>query len=122
MQTPLRDSIPEQVRETRPWGGFIRLSHNEPCSVKIIDVLAGKRLSLQSHTKRSEYWRVLEGRLHVEVGDQDLILERDQEIFVPCGAKHRASGTDVAARWLEISFGDFDEDDIVRYEDDFGRA
>lgn len=121
MNTP-RSTTPEQVTEERPWGGFVRLSHNEPTSVKIIWVEPGKRLSLQSHKKRSEFWRVLEGRIAVHLDGKEFVLEKDQEVFIPCGSKHRASGIDVPSRWLEISFGDFDEDDITRYEDDFGRS
>jgi mannose-6-phosphate isomerase len=104
----MRTTKPEQVYEERPWGNFVRLSHNEPCSVKIITVKAGKRLSLQSHNKRSELWRVLDGPMTVQLGDEIQSLQRDEE--------------EVDGRWLEISFGDFDEDDIIRYEDDFGRG
>jgi mannose-6-phosphate isomerase len=118
----MRTTKPEQVYEERPWGNFVRLSHNEPCSVKIITVKAGKRLSLQSHNKRSELWRVLDGPMTVQLGDEIQSLQRDEEVFIPVGTKHRACGEEVDGRWLEISFGDFDEDDIIRYEDDFGRG
>ncbi len=117
-----RKEPPLRYVEERPWGGFEKFVQNEPVSVKRIWVEPGKRLSLQSHTKRSELWTVLSGSMEVQVGDDVRTLGAGDQVFIPCGAKHRATGLDARAEWLEIAFGIFDEDDIVRYEDDFGRA
>ena len=117
-----REAAPDRVTDHRPWGGFHRLSHNEHCSVKIIWVEPGKRLSLQTHKLRSEMWIVIEGEMEVEVDGNRMTLTKDEHVFIPCGAKHRAIGLDAPCRWVEIAFGHFDEDDIVRLEDDHGRA
>jgi mannose-6-phosphate isomerase-like protein (cupin superfamily) len=121
MDTP-RTAAPERIIDYRPWGGFEQFTLNEPTTVKILWAEPGKRLSLQSHEHRSELWYVLEGILEAEVDGVVHRLEKGQEVFIPCGAKHRGSGTEVSARWLEIGFGTFDENDITRYQDDFGRS
>lgn len=120
--TQPRTEPPLRYSENRPWGGFEKFVQNEPVSVKRIWVEPGKRLSLQSHKKRSELWTVLFGSMEVQIGDEISVLGKGDQVFIPCGAKHRATGLDVRAEWLEIAFGTFDEEDIVRYEDDFGRA
>ena len=117
-----RDEALESVIDIRPWGGFRGISYNEPSTVKIIWVEPGKRLSLQSHKKRSELWTVIDGEMDVELDGKVIRAKKDDQVFIPCGAKHRAVGLDAPCRWIEIAFGYFDEADIVRYEDDFGRA
>ncbi len=120
--TEPRTEPPLRYVEERPWGGFEKFVQNEPVSVKRIWVEPGKRLSLQSHTMRSELWTMLSGSMEVQVDDVVRTVSTGDQIFVPCGSKHRATGLDARAEWLEIAFGTFDEDDIVRFEDDFGRA
>lgn len=109
--------------EQRPWGGFRQYTHNAISTVKIITVLPGQRLSLQSHERRDELWIALTDGLQVTLGDDTRPVAQWEELFVPRGTRHRMEGIgQQPARWLEISFGEFDESDIVRYEDDFGRA
>ena len=108
--------------EARPWGGFEKYVENEACSVKIITVEAGQKLSLQSHRLREEWWIVLDEAMDVEVDGRRSTFTRGQDVYIPLGAKHRVFGLDKACRWLEIAFGQFDEHDIVRYEDDYGRT
>jgi len=86
-------------------------------------VLPGQRLSLQSHERRDELWIALTEGLKVTLGDETRPVAQWEEMFVPRMTKHRMEGMgDAPARWLEVSFGEFDENDITRYEDDFGRA
>jgi mannose-6-phosphate isomerase-like protein (cupin superfamily) len=116
---------PEEYREGRPWGNFRRLVHNEPCTVKLITVDPGHRLSLQSHNHRSELWTFLDPGGIAEVDGKEVRPAPGEQVFIPCGARHRlASAPDAAGpvRVLELGFGKFDEDDIVRYEDQYGRS
>lgn len=110
----------------KPWGGFENLKTGKNWHIKTIDVLKGKRLSLQSHKLRDELWIVLEGQGAAFVEDVESRkisnhkLKAGDKVFIPKGAKHRLAAASVL-KVVEISFGKFDEDDITRYEDDFGR-
>jgi len=118
------NEVPEEYREDRPWGNFRRLVHNEPCTVKLITVDPGHRLSLQSHNHRSELWTFLDPGGIAEVDGREVRPAPGEQLFIPRGARHRlASAPDATApvRVLELGFGKFDEDDIVRYEDEYGR-
>ena len=109
--------------DTRPWGGFQRLTHNAPSTVKVIEVSAGCRLSLQRHESRGELWLVLDGPLHVEVDDDAQFAQTGETVWVPRGSVHRASNPGATpVRFLEIAFGDFDEGDIERLADDYART
>ena len=110
-----------RYRETRPWGSFEKFVENEPCSVKVITVEAWQQLSLQSHRYREEWWIVLDEAMEVELDGKRIRLERGDEIYIPVGAKHRVFGLTKPCRWLEIAFGTFDENDIIRYDDAYGR-
>ena len=110
----------------RPWGSFGNLKTGKNWHIKIIDVLKGKRLSLQSHKLRDELWIVLEGQGAALVENMESRkifsnkLKVGDKIFIPRGAKHRLVAITVL-KVAEISFGKFNENDIRRYEDDFGR-
>jgi mannose-6-phosphate isomerase-like protein (cupin superfamily) len=106
----------------KPWGSEDQFTLNEKTTVKILKVKAGAKLSLQFHSKRSEFWKVLAGKVSAILDDKTLILEKDAELEIPVGAKHRVEAKDGDAEILEISFGDFDEEDIVRLEDSYGRV
>jgi mannose-6-phosphate isomerase len=107
----------------RPWGLFETFAKNEPCTVKVITVEPGRQLSLQYHHERDEYWRILDAGLEVTVGEETVRAEPGDEFFIPRGDLHRlACRGDAPARLLEVAFGRFDEDDIVRVEDDYGRT
>ena len=108
--------------EMRPWGGFRRYTHNEVSTVKVITVKPGEVLSLQYHHHRDELWVALDHGLRVTLDDRVWEPAPYEEIFIPHGARHRIAGTgSQPSRWLEISFGEFDENDIVRLEDQYGR-
>ncbi len=118
MSHPLHDYYSEE----RPWGSFERFINNEPCSVKFLHVAAGKRFSLQTHAKREEFWRCIKGSGVATIGNEDIELKEGDEVLAPIGTKHRLQGGPDGITVLEISFGEFDENDIERLEDDFGRT
>ena len=106
----------------RPWGRFERFVENQRVTVKIITVEPGHRLSLQRHGHRAEMWRALDQPVTAEVDGDMQTLEPGETVLVPSGAVHRLGNTGTQpARILEIAFGDFDEDDIERLEDDYQR-
>lgn len=120
-------SLEEKVRgnivsDRRPWGGFKRYVLNEVCTVKIITVNPGQILSKQRHFNRDELWVVLDPGLRIELGDRIIEAAPGEEVFIPRLAWHRLSCTGSApGRVMEISLGAFDEDDIERTEDMYGR-
>ncbi len=109
--------------ENRPWGHFRRFTQNAKSTVKIIVVNPGETLSLQSHEKRAEFWHVISGTGTVEIDGVASPASKGAEFSVSVGSKHRLSADAGAAlEILEIATGDFEEEDIVRYEDKYGRA
>jgi len=106
----------------RPWGSFRQYAHNADCTVSLMTVLPGQRLSLQSHTGRAELWIVLDAGAMVQVGDQQRVQQAGDEIWIPANEKHRLScAGDQPVRVLEVAFGNWQQADIQRYEDDFKR-
>lgn len=113
--------------ETRPWGAFEVLLDAADCKVKRITVRPGKRLSLQSHERRAEHWVCLSaGAGAVARVDNTIIpLRENTTIFIPHRTLHRLDNSEGRGNLviIEVQTGDyFGEDDIVRYEDDFGRS
>lgn len=109
------------ITEKRPWGHFERYTLNEPCTVKIVYLDGDKRLSLQYHKNRSEFWKVIKGPVKVRLNDDVTTLQTGDSITIPKKAVHRLMGAGSEAMILEISIGEFDESDIVRLEDDYRR-
>jgi mannose-1-phosphate guanylyltransferase / mannose-6-phosphate isomerase len=107
----------------RPWGKYEILVDAKNHKVKKITVYQKSRLSLQSHKQRSEHWVVVNGTADVINGENNLVLEKNESTFIPTGAKHRlANSGKTNLEIIEVQIGDyFGEDDIVRYEDDYGR-
>ena len=107
----------------KPWGYFEQFTHNAPSTVKVITVEPGGVLSLQYHHGRDELWVILDPGARVEVGGETLYPDPGERVFITRGTAHRLSSAgDSPARILEISFGEFDEEDIVRIEDVYGRV
>lgn len=106
----------------RPWGNFRQFTCNDSSTVKIITVNPNEVLSLQSHQKRSEFWRVISGDGRVQIGEEkkDTITGDEHEIQI--GEKHRLFAGSNGITVLEIATGEFDENDIVHYEDKYGRV
>jgi len=104
----------------KPWGDFKEFILNKKCTVKIITVKPGQELSLQKHTRRKEMWYFLTpGK--VIVGNKNKKMKKGETIIIKKKVPHR-----LIARWkkvivLEIAVGHFDENDIVRLEDKYGR-
>lgn len=108
------------MKTQKPWGYFERFSENQTSTVKIITVLPKKRTSLQYHEHRSEKWFVISGNGYVWNPEKNPVQPGD-EIEIPKNTIHRIEAN-TELKILEISFGDFDENDIKRIEDDFGRV
>lgn len=117
----IKDSL-SIYEEERPWGSFRKFTDNTPSTVKILKVKPNEELSLQSHNKREEFWRVINGDGIFEVGDKKSIVEEGNEQYIPIKTKHQIKAGTGGMEVLEISFGEFDEGDIVRYEDKYGRV
>lgn len=110
----------QPYEEKRPWGGFTQFTHNELSTVKILKVTAGEAFSLQRHSNREEFWLVINGKAKVTIGDSTKEAKAGDHFFVPVETLHQVEGiTDVEI--LEIALGNFDEDDIVRIKDKYGR-
>jgi len=109
-------------KEIRPWGEFERFTLNEESTVKLITVHAGEEFSLQSHKHRDEFWRILSGTGVITLGKEQRHVHAGEDFFTPAGHEHRLKGGPEGIVFLEISFGDFDEEDITRLEDKYGRA
>ena len=116
------DHRPPSIKVDKPWGRFEQYTHNLPCTVKIITVAPGGKLSSQYHHHRDELWVVLDEGVRVQLDEDVLQPEVGEELFIPRGTVHRLfTGGEEEVRILEISFGEFDEEDIVRLEDVYGR-
>jgi len=107
---------------TKPWGGYKRYTLNEPTTIKLLWINKGTRFSLQTHAQRDELWVILKGNPTITLGDEIIHAKPRDEIWSPRGTKHRMEAHEEDVEFLEISFGTFDEDDITRLDDDFGRA
>jgi len=116
---------PDRVgqRNERLWGAWTVLEEGAGYKVKRIEVLPGKRLSLQKHFHRSEHWVVVQGTARVTNGDGVFLLQANQSTFIPLGAVHRLENPDSGPLVvIEVQNGnDLRESDIVRLHDDFGR-
>ena len=111
----------EKYKEKRPWGGFEQFTINELSTVKILTVKAGKRFSLQFHNDRKEFWKFLDNPAMITLGKKTFKVKKGDEFFIDKKTNHRIEALGKDVHVLEISFGKFDEKDIVRIEDDYGR-
>ena len=114
----------ESVKTQRPWGTYEILDEGNGFKIKRIVVNAGKSLSLQSHEHRSENWVVIKGTATVVRNDETITLLIGQSVFIPAKAKHRLQNlTNSDVEIIEVQTGNYlGEDDIVRYQDDWGRG
>ena len=108
----------------RPWGGYSSLVMGDRFQVKRLFVKPGKRLSLQKHHHRSEHWVVVRGTAEVTVDGNVSMLSENQSVYLPLGCTHRlANPGKILLELIEVQTGSYlGEDDIVRIEDEFGRA
>ncbi|MCB9358872.1 phosphomannose isomerase type II C-terminal cupin domain [Candidatus Woesearchaeota archaeon] len=108
-------------KEERPWGGFEQFTHNEISTVKILRIKDGEQPSVQYHHNREELWRIIGGKGKVLQGEEWKLARPGDEFFIEKGMVHTGTGDGEDLIVLEISFGNFDEKDIVRLEDKYGR-
>ena len=110
--------------DQRPWGHYTILADESDYKVKLIVVDPGKRFSLQRHQHRCEHWFIISGQAIVTLGDSKLNLSTAEAIDIPIGTLHRIENPGTKELSLiEIQTGIyFGEDDIERFEDDFGRV
>ena len=121
-----KSKIPEgssHKKVYRPWGYYLSVVEDNTWQVKLIQVKPGEKLSLQMHHHRSEHWVVVSGTAKVEVDNKLEILCENQSINIPLGSKHRLSNTGkINLTLIEVQSGSYvGEDDIVRFEDKYGR-
>lgn len=110
--------------EYRPWGSFTVLENGLLYKIKRLTVLTGKQLSYQMHYHRSEHWVVVAGTATVTVDGVDRMVHTGENIFIPAGVRHRLRNNGrVLLEVIEVQSGQYlGEDDIVRYDDDYGRS
>jgi len=116
------ESFTEPYREEREWGSFIQFTREAPSTVKILTVDPGQAFSLQKHQNREEGWYVISGNGVIQIGEEKNEIEVGKSYFIPKETLHRLEAGDEPLVVLEVSFGDFDENDITRIEDRYGRA
>ncbi|HVV39102.1 MAG TPA: phosphomannose isomerase type II C-terminal cupin domain [Candidatus Paceibacterota bacterium] len=114
--------LPNYEKDIRPWGHFERFTLNEKSTVKVITVKPNEQLSLQQHAHRDEAWHILSGSGTVIVGDIKTAVHPGEDFFVARGVEHRVAGGPNGLVFLEIALGDFDEADITRLKDNYGRV
>jgi mannose-6-phosphate isomerase len=110
--------------DRRPWGTFTVLDEGDGFKVKRIEVLPGRRLSYQKHAQRAEHWVVVQGTAKVTLDDEEINVPAGQAIDIAVGSAHRVenAATELLV-FIEVQRGAYlGEDDIVRLQDDFGRA
>ncbi|MFA6177372.1 MAG: phosphomannose isomerase type II C-terminal cupin domain [Candidatus Paceibacterota bacterium] len=107
----------------RCWGKFEQFTKSETTTVKIISINPNSTLSLQYHNHRAEFWRVLSGHPLVTIGENVIRANPGDEFIVKIKQIHRLATEDDAVQILEIAYdNNFDEEDIVRLEDKYGRV
>src|SRR5512133_1286104 len=119
---PIPKSKPPVALVERPWGLFKQYAHNSECTVSLMTVQPGMRLSLQSHSGRAELWIVLDDGAQVQTDDQTRACTAGDEIWIGAKQKHRLACVGPhPVRVLEVAFGNWQQDDITRFADDFQR-
>ena len=108
----------------RPWGAYDSIHAGERHQVKRITVKPGARLSLQMHHYRAEHWVVVRGTARVTIGEEVTLVSENQSVYIPVGVKHCLENPGkVAIELIEVQSGGYlGEDDIVRFDDKYGRA
>jgi mannose-1-phosphate guanylyltransferase/mannose-6-phosphate isomerase len=108
----------------RPWGTYTVLEEGTGFKIKRIVVKPGQALSLQMHHHRSEHWIVVSGTARVTNGEQVMLVRKNESTYIPAGNKHRLENPGIVDLvMIEVQSGDYlGEDDIVRFQDSYGRA
>lgn len=108
----------------RPWGNYDSIDHGDRYQVKHITVKPGEKLSVQMHHHRAEHWVIVSGTAKVTIGDQEMLLYENQSSYIPLGVVHALENPGkIPLELIEIQSGPYlGEDDIVRFEDRYGRS
>ena len=124
MQTEKRAEADSLPRVARPWGYYETIAIADRFQVKRILVKPGQKLSLQMHHHRAEHWIVVKGTARVTCGEKVFLLTEDQSTYIPLGTTHRVENPGkVPLEIIEVQSGPYlGEDDIVRFEDVYGRT
>ncbi|HEX4923001.1 MAG TPA: cupin domain-containing protein, partial [Bdellovibrionales bacterium] len=114
----------EHPFDFRPWGKFETIREDKGFKVKVIRVDVGQQFSYQSHNQRAEHWVLVKGEATVILNEEPHRLKAGDYIYIPKGAKHRMRNEGkVPAEFVEVQIGSYlGEDDIIRYDDDYGRG
>lgn len=120
---PLSTTVDTSVITTRPWGSYEVLTEGNRFQVKRIVVNRGEALSLQMHHHRAEHWVVVQGTAEVTTGSDIKLVTENESTYIPVGAVHRLKNPGILPLILiEVQSGQYlKEDDIVRFDDQYGR-
>lgn len=120
----MANSYQKGQKDNRPWGTWEVLDAGEGFCVKRILVTPGNILSLQSHDFRCEHWVIVSGEALVTLGEDKIVKKAGENVFIPVKVKHRIqNNTQQDMEFIEVQCGDnLDENDIIRYEDSYGRV
>ncbi len=118
-----RPEVKSHKRIYRPWGYYETIDLGQRHQVKHIQVKAGGKLSLQMHHHRAEHWIVVNGTAVVTCGEEERLLRENESIYIPLGQRHRLENPGrIPLDLIEVQTGSYlGEDDIVRFEDTYGR-
>ena len=110
--------------EKRPWGNYHIIAKNTGYQIKEIKVNKGSKLSLQKHQGRSEFWQIVKGKSKITIEKNNYYLKEKEHVYIPKNALHRIENIGKEELiFIEIQLGeDLNEEDIIRIEDDYGRA
>lgn len=119
-----RSEAANHLRVSRPWGTYETVDLADRYQVKRITVKPGASLSMQMHHHRAEHWVVVKGTARITKGDEILLLTENQSTYIPLGITHRLENPGkIPLELIEVQSGSYlCEDDIIRFEDNFGRA
>jgi mannose-1-phosphate guanylyltransferase/mannose-1-phosphate guanylyltransferase/mannose-6-phosphate isomerase len=123
LKNVMREEAAIHKKVYRPWGSYEGIDLSDNFQVKRITVKPGARLSLQKHFHRAEHWVVVRGTAMVTKGEEEFILKEDESTYIPLGVIHRLENPGkIDLELIEVQSGSYlGEDDIVRYEDVYGR-
>jgi mannose-1-phosphate guanylyltransferase/mannose-6-phosphate isomerase len=118
-----RDEAMTHRKVYRPWGAYEDIDSSSRFQVKRITVKAGESLSLQMHHHRAEHWVVVTGTARVTCDDKVFLLSENQSTYIPVGTRHRIENPGkIPLELIEVQSGSYlGEDDIVRFQDIYGR-
>jgi len=107
--------------EAKPWGRFERFLKNQPCTVKLLYINPFEEISLQYHNKRDEFLKIIRGEATIVAAYKTVEAKEGEAFYIFKKIVHRIKAKGMPVVVLEISFGEYDEEDVVRLEDKYNR-